>query len=249
MQALKLSAFRGFRWFAEGFLIFLKKPVRLALLVISYWMVVVVLASLPLVGQSLATLLVPAFSVSLMNAFRQIESGRELEPLVLFSGLKTNLRPLLVQGFIYFLLGTAIFGMVSMIDGGIPFQRALPDNPELFTLIGLEQISVAEGFAMILLSLVAMAFWYAPVLVAWHGISVSKALFFSFFACLRNWKAFALYVSLLMSALFVFGILLSAAGSISALLIPMFVFVALPTLYASFYVSYRDVFVTISENA
>jgi hypothetical protein len=35
-----------------------------------------------------------------------------------------------------------------------------------------------------------MAYWYAPVLAGWHGLSPAKALFFSFVACLRNWRAF-----------------------------------------------------------
>ncbi len=35
--------------------------------------------------------------------------------------------------------------------------------------------------------------WFAPALVHWHAMSPAKALFFSFFACLRNWRAFAVY--------------------------------------------------------
>jgi len=35
-------------------------------------------------------------------------------------------------------------------------------------------------------------FWFAPPLAAWHATGTGKALFFSFFACLMNWRASSL---------------------------------------------------------
>ena len=98
---------------------------------------------------------------------------------------------------------------------------------------------------------VMMAFWFAPVLVAWHGLSAAKALFFSFFACLINWRAFLAYGVGAALALFVLpaGVALVAmllsAGQARAVLIGVmfpFMLMLLPTLFASFYASYRDVF-------
>ena len=86
---------------------------------------------------------------------------------------------------------------------------------------------------------------------------VAKALFFSAVACLRNWRAFLVYAL----AIAVFGALLPGmlfglvgllfAGAYEALslaLIALVALVLLPTLYASFYISYRDVFVSVDEN-
>ncbi len=36
-------------------------------------------------------------------------------------------------------------------------------------------------------------FWHAPVLVAWHSIKLTQALFFSGMACWRNKWAFLVY--------------------------------------------------------
>lgn len=102
-----------------------------------------------------------------------------------------------------------------------------------------------------------MAYWYAPVLVAWHGFPVSKAIFFSFVASLRNWRAFLSYG---LAIVFFGGVLPGIVLALLSLVFPQGIrfFTALfslplllvfaPTLYASFYVSYRDVFVGVNES-
>ena len=98
-----------------------------------------------------------------------------------------------------------------------------------------------------------MAYWYAPVLAAWHGYSAVKSLFFSFVACWRNWRVFLVYLlglflcglaMILLSGLV--SAVLSGAGKLSFLIAG---FIGMPIVYASFYVSYRDVFVRVSEDA
>jgi hypothetical protein len=102
-----------------------------------------------------------------------------------------------------------------------------------------------------------MAYWYAPVLAAWHGLSPAKSLFFSFVACLRNWRAFLVYtLAVFIAGLLLPGLVLNVLSSFFSgqsnpalvLLTLMVIFVGMPVLYASFYVSYRDVFLTIDED-
>jgi hypothetical protein len=104
---------------------------------------------------------------------------------------------------------------------------------------------------------IVVAYWFAPVLVAWHDLSAGKSLFFSVVACFRNWRAFLVYtVSLYFfaSLLLVFAALLlntvfaSTGDGFASALMMVILFVVLPGTYASFYVSYCDVFVTIDEN-
>ena len=38
-----------------------------------------------------------------------------------------------------------------------------------------------------------MAYWFAPLLAGWGRVSAVKAMFFSFVACWRNWRAFFAY--------------------------------------------------------
>jgi len=96
-----------------------------------------------------------------------------------------------------------------------------------------------------------LGFWFAPVLAAWHAISAPKALFFSLFACWMNWRAFLAYgvaaagltLVLPFVALSAIALLVQDVGraSVMSLVFP-FLIVLLPTLFASFYASYRDIF-------
>ena len=87
-------------------------------------------------------------------------------------------------------------------------------------------------------------------------MSAGKSLFFSVVACLRNWRAFLVYAaSIAVVGALVPGLLLGLFGTmfggselLTVALTSLIVLVLLPTLYASFYVSYRDVFVSIDEN-
>ena len=257
MQALTLPAYRGWRWLSEGFSIFRKKQAMLSLFVLSYWMSMALINAVPVLGQIVATLLIPVFSVSLMNACRLIEQGGQPTPPMLFSGFHKNLRNLLVLGAAYIAASVLILGITAMIDGGTLFQLIVLGERPGEEAINNGSVMMAGQLALVLFAPLMMAYWYAPVLVAWHGLSVGKALFFSFVACLRNWRAFVVYAaSIAVVGALVPGLLVGlfsavAAGGfelISVVLTSLIVLVLLPTLYASFYVSYRDVFVSIDES-
>lgn len=105
---------------------------------------------------------------------------------------------------------------------------------------------IGAGLQTVLLG----ALWYAPLLVAWDGLSASKAVFFSAAAGLINWRAFIAYGVAVM-ALFGFVLLLALGGAMlfggsgaaqanSALF--AVVWTLLPVWFASSYLSYRDVF-------
>jgi len=96
---------------------------------------------------------------------------------------------------------------------------------------------------------VMLAFWFAPPLASWHSTGAAKALFFSVAASLMNWRAFLAYgalmgvVTALVPLLVVSGFMLAGATvPPAALVIFALVLFLLPTLFASFYASYRDVF-------
>src|SRR5690606_41818631 len=93
-----------------------------------------------------------------------------------------------------------------------------------------------------------MAFWFAPVLAAWHSIGVAKSLFFSFMACLMNWRAFLAYGAVLGLLVFAMSLASSFLASLlfpgmdaTRLVLPILV-VVYPSVLASYYASYRDVF-------
>ena len=193
MQALTLPARRGSGWLFEGFGVYRKKPWALSLVVSGYWIVMVLISSVPWLGQIAGPLLIPAFSVSLMNACRLVAQGEPLPPLLLFSGFKNNVRPLLQLGVIYIVFCLCMIGIISVFDDGMlyrllvlgerPSREAMVDNQAVF------MIRLVVFFAPLM-----VAYWFAPVLAAWHDLSAGKALFFSVVACLRNWRAFIVYI-------------------------------------------------------
>lgn len=257
MQALTLPAAQGWRWLTHGFAIYRKNHLMLTFLVISYWMLMALVNVVPVIGTVVTTLCIPAFSVSLMNACRSIDRGTALGPQLLFSGFQNNLRSLLILGAIYLATTVGILGLASLADDGALMALMLAgQKPDEEVMTG-GSLLLAAQIALLLMCPVMMAYWYAPVLAGWHGLPPAKALFFSFVACLRNWRAFLVY-SLAIGVVATLGpgvvlgilaaLLPSGAALLTVLMTVLIILVLAPTLFASFYVSYRDVFVTPSES-
>jgi len=245
MQALTLPASRGLRWLIEGFAIFRRKPVLLTFLVFGYWLSMAVISAIPYLGQIISFVLIPAFSVSLMNACRIIDDDDVMPPQVLFSGFHRNLQALLALGATYVVASMGILGLSALFDGGILFRMlVVGEMPDPEALAGTS-VFIAAQLAIVLLVPVMMAFWFAPVLAAWHDMSAGKSLFFSLVASVRNWRAFLTYsLAVGIIGIFVPRLLgaLGGGGSLAAMFTVALSMVLLPTVYASFYVSYRDVF-------
>ncbi|MDQ5918786.1 MAG: hypothetical protein QG660_1901, partial [Pseudomonadota bacterium] len=70
MQANKLTARQGWGWLGIAFTIFVKNPPLLTLIILAYWLIIALVNSVPMLGPIVATVAIPAFSVSLMNASR-----------------------------------------------------------------------------------------------------------------------------------------------------------------------------------
>lgn len=261
MQALTLPALGGWQWLAQGYALFRRQPAMIGLLTMAYWMSVLICNLLPFIGPLAASLVMPGLSVGVMTACRNVDQGLPVTPALFFLPLKEHPRPLIWLGGIYLVCTLAVLALAAVVDDGALLQAAAGRGG--LDEAGLENGNVILAAQLILLIMtpVLMAYWYAPALVAWHQLSVSKALFFSFIACLRNWRAFLVYgLGLVAVGAILPGIVIgllgslfpSAAGFITSLLTLPLLMVLAPTLFASFYISYRDVFVPrepVSEHA
>lgn len=256
MQTLIVPTARGWRWLAEGFALFRRNPRALALLVVLYWLLILFINVLPLVGPVIASLCIPVFSVGLMNACREVDrrdvaGNLRLEAVpLLFAAFRQNPSPLYLLGGLNLVLTLLILGISSQVDGGALMQF-MNGRLRWQEAVDTPGFTAATQLSMLLLAPVIMAYWYAPVLVSWHGFSPAKALFFSFFACLRNWRAFLAYsVSLTVWGVILPGLILGVLGAVfaepSLIVAPLapVLLVLAPTVFASFYITYRDVFVT-----
>ena len=249
---MTLPASRGLRWLIEGLAIFRRKPALLTFLVFGYWLSMAVITAIPYLGQIVSFVLIPAFSVSLMNACRILDKNEDLPPKILFSGFHRNLQTLLALGAVYVVSSLAILGLSAVFDGGLLFRMLVLGEMPTAEALADTSVFISAQLAIVMLIPVMMAFWFAPVLAAWHDMSAGKSLFFSLVACARNWRAFLVY-SLSVGVIGVviprlINGLLGASG-LPAMFTVMLSLVLLPTVYASFYISYRDVFGNPDDDA
>jgi hypothetical protein len=256
MQAQTLPAAAGWRWIGAGFAIFRRNPPMLSMLVVSYWLTVLVLNVLPVIGALAASLVIPGLSVGLMQAARDLERGQSIGLPTLFSGLRQNTRTLLALGALYLGVTIAILGLSALVDGGELLRFMLASK--VADKEGIEDANflLPSLFVMVLMAPVLMAYWFAPVLAAWHGLGVRKSLFFSFVACWINWRAFLAYgAAMVLVAGIIPGLVLGLLGAVFSggdssfvslfIIMPfmtMIALIVLSTVYASYYASYRDVF-------
>jgi hypothetical protein len=241
----------GWRWLLAGFAIFRRNPPLLGMLVIAYWFTLLFLNIIPFLGSLAASLAMPGLSVGLMQAARNLERAEPISLATLYGSLKENSRTLIGLGALYLVLTLAALGIAALFDGGATLSALLSSKPEEKATLDLSDVLLSMLVTMSLMTPVLMAYWFAPVLAAWHQLSVGKSLFFSFVACWLNWRAFLAYsAALLLLAGIVPGIMLGVLlllfpaiqGMATGLVTMLMVLVVAPIVFASFYASYRDIF-------
>ncbi len=188
-----VPAIYGWNWVRTGFALFRKSPAMWAFLALSYIMLVQLLGMIPVLGWFAATVLIPSFSASFMIASRELDQGRTLRFDLLFSGFKSNLPALLAQGGFYLACGLAILGLSALVDGGALLQLMVLGKTPPAAAYADGSLAAAAMLAAALYLPVLAAFWFAPALSAWRNLPAAQALFYSFFAALRNWRAFVAY--------------------------------------------------------
>lgn len=251
MRAQTLPAAAGWRWIATGFVIFRRNPPIMALLVVTYWFTLLFLNLLPVVGVLAASLAVPGLSVGLMQAARNLERRQPVGLPTLFGGLRENSRTLVALGAFYLFCTFGVLGLSTLLDGGDLFNYMLASTAAERAAVADADLSFSVIFVGLMLLPVMMAYWFAPILAAWHRLPLGKSLFFSFIACWLNWRPFLAYaVGLLLVAGLIPGTLLGVLlllfpgvqAFISSLVVVMVALVIAPVTFASFYAAYSDIF-------
>jgi hypothetical protein len=214
-------------------------------------MATMLLSVFPLVGPAAVSLLVPAISVGFMAASRAAAHHRPVELPMLFAGFRERLPAQLVLGCVYTAgFGAAIAGS-ALVDEGALLRMLFspPRAPEDAGPGDALLLGMLASAALYLPTL--MMLWFAPVLVAWHAVHPAKALFYSLVAFWLNRMAFIVYALALALVLFLaMGAVIllvslmpgeAPAFNARSLVFPL-ALVFLPTLFASYYASYQDVF-------
>ena len=250
MQARIVPASQGARWLLDGWNLFRAAPFGWLALLLGYWLLMTLVSVVPLVGVAIASIAVPAFSVGFMAAARAASRRSGVELALLFDGFRHAQRAQLVLGAVYLASLALVLGGSTLADGGALARWMLTGRRPENEVLQSDEFLGALALAAALYLPVMMMFWFAPPLVAWHSASPAKGLFYSFFGALMNWRAFLVYgaaaalVTLVVPFVLAVTLRSLAGGASFAWLVFPLLGVMLPTLFASFYASYRDVFAT-----
>src|SRR5882672_11079268 len=244
-----VPARNGWSWLVRGFALFRKNPPMWLFLVLTYSLALTILHKVRYLGPPISLALLPVFSVSFMFMCAVLEHGGILRPALLVSGFRSSRPTLILLGVLYLLAIAAALSVAALADAGALLLWFLLGQPLPLETLQDPDFGNAALIASVATAPVMMAFWFAPVLAAWNHIGAVQSLFYSFFAVWRNWRAFLVYGS----ALFLAGALFMTAVTVLAVLMQgkievlrsfalIFTLLTLPTLFASFYASYRDIF-------
>jgi uncharacterized membrane protein len=229
-----LPAGHGWQWLIDGFGFFKRQPGMWIVLIVTAFLAFSIIAFIPLIGGVVPTLFGPVVWGGLLIGCRELERGAEIEFGHLFAGFHDHLGKLVLIGlfnlvafiaiiFIAGALGGVGVGAMFGLMGGSPEAGSPPG--------GAMVIGIAMLIMLALMVPVYMAIWFAPALVIFNELGVADALKTSFAVCLKNIVPFLLY-----------GVIFVGLAVIAS--VPFFLgwLVLAPTIAASTYAGYRDIF-------
>lgn len=210
----QLPARTGFEWLKQGFGLFRQQPGILTMLLFANFLASVLLSAVPVIGTLVTFVLIPVFSIAILQACNLIAQGKRVMPDVLLTGFRQPaVTPLLKLGMVY--VGAALIMLVAMtlsVDEATlqqfqasaaaakaSSQTGTPVTPQIPAML----LVVLLAWAMIMLLLS-----FATPLTYWKDMPLFKAIFYSVFGIVGAFKPMLV-------------LLLSAMGIFMALLIIM----------------------------
>jgi hypothetical protein len=225
-----VDAGQGWAWITGGFELFKKQPGMWIGLVVVWFVIIFVLALIPILGALAMFLLMPVFFGGLMLGCQTLARGGSLEMGHLFAGFKTQTANLVVLGALAIGGWIVVMIPVFLIVGAGAFFGAMSGDPAGAAAAG-GSFLIAWLLAMGLSILIYMALWFAPALVVLRGVAPVAAIQQSFFACLKNIVPFLIY-----------GIITLVLSIVATIPLGLGWLVLGPVMIASVYTGYRDIF-------
>ena len=239
----------GWLWLKQGWALFRRHPAEWILLMLVFLLASGAINWIPVAGPYIASVLIPGFSVGLMLACAASESGSAPQARQLIIGFRHSGRPLILLGMLYLSGMLVALGASSAIDDGALMQQMLFGAAPSEAVLQDGSYVGALALAGLLATPILMAFWFSPLLVSWRGLGVGQAMFYSFFASLRNWRAFFAYGLILFGGLMAASMLIALLGVTTGAGVPVMrgamlglAIIMMPAVTCSFYYSYQDIF-------
>ena len=246
-----VPARQGLQWVTWGLRTFIRQPLALTGLFFLFAATMSLLSLIPVLGNIVALSLLPAFTLGLMAATKEVLDGKFPRPLVMFAAFREGPQKrsaMMTLGALYtggFLL---VLGLTALFDGGKFAKLYMLGGSVTQELLNDGGFRTAAMAAVVLYLPLSMMFWHAPALVHWQGVTPVKSLFFSLVACFRNMWAFTLYglawgIVFMVGGMLVASIaaLFGSAEAVTATLMPTALLMA-AMFFSSILFTYRDCF-------
>jgi hypothetical protein len=228
-----VPAGNGWAWVASAWRIFRVAPGIWIGGLLVFFVILAVSGIVPFVGAIASSALWPVFVAGFASAARVTDKGGEPEFQEFFAGFRERFGPLIILGLIGLAISVAVFVAVFAVMGVGFFAMMNGEmEPEAMQHMALTLV-LALLIATALLLPLAMATWFAPLLVMFHDLAPLEAMKASFSGCLKAMLPFLVY-----------GVVLFFAAFFAS--IPLFLgwLVLGPVMAASVYTAYRDIYFT-----
>lgn len=246
----------GGLWFQAGLAAVRREPLSLAVVAIFYMSTMAILSILPVVGSLAASLFMPFGTVFLGRAVKVTMQGKQPGFALLAEIFRDarHRRALFNVGLVFAVALSLTNLVFDWLAADAVAQWGSLENGRLDWSTVSQHIPYDAMIAAAVIYIPAlMATWFAPLLVSEKSMSAGKALFYSFFGCLRNILA-VIVLGVVLSvaigvaaALLVFLIsFLELTGSEMFLITP-FAFIASTITYACYWPMYQTLFEAVGN--
>lgn len=234
-----VAAGRGLDWITEGWALFLRAPGPWIVLVLLVVVVSLICNAIPLLGSLLGPFVSTLLSASALLAARNLQQTGTLQVADVFAILQhPALKPVLIVAGIYFgliLAAGMIFAAVVFGAGGLGMLMGAMEGDTAALAGGAFGVALGALVMLALMVPITAMYWYAIPAVVFGGAEPWSAMKQSLAACLAN-----------MVPLLVYGVIALIALSLGAIPFFLGLLVVLPVLFASWLISYQDIYDTES---
>ena len=251
IQPNVVAIFEGRDWLLHGYNIFKKQPLVWILSLLAYWTAMFLFGLIPIVGLLVSLVISPGIAFGFICLAKAVDQNEVAPPRIIISGFTSSKKfDLILLGFYYCGSLFLIFILITLLNDKSVID--LVNNPDLQissgkhseTFFNIKMITV-----LILYIPVQMIFWFAPQLVVWGNLNSMKAMFYSFFAVLLNWKSFLTYLLTWMMILIGISIFIALLislfkldqGSLLVLFLPISLLI-MGIAHCSYYASTKTIF-------
>ena len=241
-----MPAITGWNWLKEGTGLFRKQPAALTTLLFANILFSLLISAVPFLGKMVAVVLIASFSMAFMKACLMIENGERVTPAVLLTGFKKPVFPALAKIGLIYLGASLLLTMLTKvaIDPSFWQQVSQPVDPNAPPQVQASDLLAMLGiFILDVAVLIALAF--AAPLTYWQKMSLGKATFYSFFAVLKNARAFIVlllaWFAIFFGVCFIVALVLGGS-SMARVAIMWLIFLFVLLLQCAMYAGYRQIF-------